>query len=99
MRRLLLIVFFSALAVVPLQAQSTTQSALDEADEKQWAFSASVYTYFVPNDRDYLQPTLTADYDALHLEARYNYEALDTASAWVGYNYAGGDKLAWEITP
>src|SRR5262249_52978266 len=31
--------------------------------------------------------------------ARYNYEALDTASAWVGYNFSGGEKLAWELTP
>src|SRR5215213_2935332 len=99
MRRLILLVFFSALAVAPLRAQSTTQAAMYEADEKQWAFSESLYTYFVPNDREYVQPTITADYDALHLEARYNYEALDTVSAWVGYNFAGGEKLAWEITP
>ena len=30
---------------------------------------------------------------------RYNYEALDTGSAWVGYNFSGGEKLAWEVTP
>jgi hypothetical protein len=40
-----------------------------------------------------------ADRDWLHLEGRYNYEALDTGSAWVGYNFSGGDMLAWEITP
>ena len=46
-----------------------------------------------------MQPTFTADRGWLHLEARYNYEALDTGSAWVGYNFSGGDKLAWELTP
>ena len=46
-----------------------------------------------------MQPTITADRNWLHLEARYNYEALDTGSAWVGYNFAGGEKLAWEVTP
>ena len=46
-----------------------------------------------------MQPTITADCNWLHLEARYNYEALDTGSAWAGYNFSGGKKLAWEVTP
>jgi len=64
-----------------------------------WTFSASVYTYIVPDDSDYAQPTITADRDWLHLEARYNYEALETGSVWVGYNFSGGEALAWELTP
>jgi hypothetical protein len=68
-------------------------------DTNKWAFSASVYTYLVPDSRDYAQPTVTADRDWLHLEARYNYEALETGSAWVGYNFSGGNKLAWTLTP
>ncbi len=63
-----------------------------------WEFAASVYGYDVPDD-DYLQPTCTADRDWLHLEARYNYEDLDTGSVWMGYNFSGGDKVAWEVTP
>jgi hypothetical protein len=58
-----------------------------------------VYGYLVPDSRDYAQPTVTADHDWLHLEARYNYEALNTGSLWAGYNFSGGDKLQWEITP
>ena len=46
-----------------------------------------------------MQPTFTADRDWLHLEARYNYEALDTGSAWVGYNFSGGETVTWELTP
>jgi hypothetical protein len=53
----------------------------------------------VPDEHEYVQPTVTADHDWLHVEARYNYEALDTGSAWVGYNFSGGEKLKWEITP
>src|SRR4051794_11254878 len=71
----------------------------DDAAQKAWSFSISASTYVVPDDRDYVQPTITADRDWLHLEARYNYEALDTASAWIGYNFSGGEKLAWEFTP
>ncbi len=51
-----------------------------------------------PTTRNYVQPTFTADRGWLHLEARYNYEALDTGSAWVGYNFSG-ETLAWEFTP
>ena len=70
-----------------------------ETDAKKWSFSATVYTYLVPDSRDYAQPTITADRGWLHLEARYNYEALETGSAWLGYNFSGGGKLAWEFTP
>ncbi len=69
-------------------------------DEPAWEFSASAYTYFVPEDEgDFVQPTFTADRDWLHLEARYNYEAIDTGSAWVGYNFSGGETVTWELTP
>ncbi len=74
-------------------------ASASEADAKQWSFSASAYFYLVPDSRDYVQPTVTADRGWLHLEARYNYEALDTGSAWLGYNFGGGNKLAWEFTP
>jgi hypothetical protein len=30
---------------------------------------------------------------------RYNYEALDTGSAWLGYNFSGGGNVKWEFTP
>lgn len=79
---------------------TATSQAPNLAEESEdWSFSASVYTYIVPEDRDYGQPTVTVDRSWLHLEARYNYENLDTGSAWFGYNFSGGDKLAWEFTP
>jgi hypothetical protein len=71
----------------------------EEGDEKAWSFSASATTYFVPDDREYVQPSFTADHGWLHLEARYNYENLKTGSAWIGYNFSGGKKLEWEFTP
>jgi hypothetical protein len=70
------------------------------SDEPAWEFSVSGYTYFVPEDEgDFVQPTVTADRDWLHLEARFNYEAPDTGSAWVGYNFSGGETWSWEFTP
>jgi len=82
----------------PVLTNSPPATALEESD-KTWSFSASAYTYIVPDSREYVQPTFTADRGWLHLEARYNYEDLNTGSLWGGYNFSGGDKLAWEITP
>jgi hypothetical protein len=84
---------------LPAAPTNTAPVVAEESASRAWAFSVSAYAYLVPDDRDYLQPTITADRNWLHLEARYNYEALDTGSAWVGYNFGGGEKLAWELTP
>ena len=80
-------------------AKDTAPALSEEAEEKAWSFSASVSTYILPNDQEYVQPTLTADRGWLHLETRYNYENLETGSVWVGYNFSGGKKLEWEFTP
>jgi hypothetical protein len=53
----------------------------------------------VPDSRDYVNPTFTTDHQWLHLEARYNYEALDTGSLWVGYNLSFGHSLLLDVTP
>ena len=64
-----------------------------------WSFTSSVYGYLIPHSHYYVNPNLTADHGWFHLEARYNYEALDTGSLWVGYNYSVGEKLVFEATP
>src|SRR5262245_11891579 len=76
-----------------------TEPVADEAAEREWSFSLSAYTYIIPHDEDYVQPTVKVDRDWLHLEARYNYEDLDTGSMWVGYNMSFGDKLTLDFTP
>jgi len=81
-----------------LQSDAAPPRTLD-ADPKKWSFSAAVNFYIVPDDQEYIQPTLTADRGWLHLEARYNYESRDTASLWIGYNFIGGKSLEWEFTP
>jgi hypothetical protein len=80
----------------------TTNSAPElapEAAASQWALNASVYGYIVPESRDYVNPNFTADRGWLHLEARYNYEALETGSLWVGYNLDAGEKLKFHLAP
>jgi len=72
---------------------------LKKKEESQWEYTFSTSTYLVLNGRDYANPTLVADRDWLHLEARYNYEALKTGSIWLGYNLSFGSKLVLEATP
>jgi hypothetical protein len=82
-----------------ITAKEATPALTTPTDEKAWSFSASASTYFVPDDREYVQPTFSANHGWLHLEARYNYENLKTGSAWIGYNFGGGKKLEWKFTP
>jgi hypothetical protein len=64
-----------------------------------WTFESSVYTYFLPDDGNYAQPTIATDRGWLHLEARVNYEDLNTGSIWFGCNFSGGETLEWALTP
>jgi hypothetical protein len=104
----MLCVIGAAASQVSAQTNATTFGASNtnslaaeaiEPDDGGWSFSATAYAYIVPESREYVQPTFSADRGWLHLEARYNYEDIETGSAWVGYNFSGGKKLAWELTP
>jgi hypothetical protein len=64
-----------------------------------WSVAASVSTCIVPDTDDYLSPVFMADRGRLHLEARYNYEAMETASLWLGCNFSFGENLVFEVTP
>jgi hypothetical protein len=76
-----------------------TGSALAQPAEPAWEISASLYAYSPPDSQSYLQPTIRADRGKLHLEARHNYEALDTGSVWIGYNLSFGEELKLDLTP
>ena len=78
---------------------TTLEGEAEPPPEDKWTFALPVNAYVVPDDSDYLQPTLIADKGRLHLEARYNYEDRDTASVWAGWNFAGGKEWRWRITP
>jgi hypothetical protein len=95
MRLLFFIAVGIGVAVGDTLAQATTNAPV----EKALSFSSSAYTYIVPDSREYVQPTLTANHGWLHLEARYNYEGLETGSAWIGYNFSVGEKVSLEFTP
>ena len=79
-------------------ARAQTPSAPTPAP-RAWSFTAAASTYFLPDESDYIQPSFIADRERLHLEARYNYEGHETASAWIGYNFSFGEKVTFDLTP
>jgi len=85
----------------PAQEPAPKQEQAPPAKEPSWGFSFEAYSFTVPDDHSYVQTTIAADRDQLHLEARYNYEDIDTASVWVGWNlgFDVGDKVALAVTP
>ena len=63
-----------------------------------WDGSISLYGYFFSDDFMML-PVVQVNKGNLHLEARYNYESEKTGSFWAGYNFSGGSKFEYTITP
>jgi hypothetical protein len=64
-----------------------------------WSVRAAAATYFLPDDDNYVQPTVAVDRDALHLEGRYNYEDRNSVSGFIGWNFEVGNKVKLELTP
>lgn len=93
MKNILFIATLVILSGTNLFAQET-----ESTPEKKWNFGADMNMYFFPDEFIGL-PVFRADKNKLHLEARYNYEDLETFSGWVGYNFTGGKKIEYAITP
>ena len=77
----------------PVLAQQTPNSASADSSHSAanpWAFSLVTSGYIVPDGQSYVSPDFSADRGWLHLEARYNNEALETGSLWAGYNFTVG---------
>jgi len=96
---LALLVAASTANVHAQDSKNAIPEVTKETEEKAWSFSLWTTAYVVPDFHEYVQPTFTADRGWLHIEARYNYENLETGSIWLGYNFGGGEKLEWEFTP
>ena len=91
--------FAIAFVVIALKvcAESNQNEVMEQKEaENVWTGSVSVSTYLAQHSRDFANPVMVADHEWLHLEARYNYQALKTGSLWFGYNFTTGEKL--EIT-
>ncbi len=89
--------FFFLAAKVCLLLPTWAQEAGNKP-EPLWELGGDINLYLIP-DETFVLPVLRADKNKLHLEARYNYEDFETFSAWLGYNFIGGKKVEYFITP
>jgi len=55
--------------------------------------------FYIMQDDFIFLPIYSVDKDWLHMEARYNYEDMNTFSGWFGYNFTGGNNFQYSITP
>jgi hypothetical protein len=85
-----------ALNLVLTDFPSTAQE--DTLTKSGWNHTVEPSFYVYRNDF-FILPIYQADKDWLHLEARYNYEDMNTFSAWFGYNFTGGNQLEYTLTP
>lgn len=69
------------------------------AHAQSWSFGISGFVFDPPEDSGYFSPIAYADRARLHVEARYNYEDLETVSAFVGWNLSAGGDVALALTP
>lgn len=85
--------------VLTQETSANTPAVPAKSTPDPWAFSLTTNGYIVPGGPSYVSPDFSADRGWLHLEARYNDEALQTGSLWVGYNFEAGKKLVLDVTP
>jgi hypothetical protein len=88
----------TALAQGRVRAQ-TPAPATPQPAEPRWIAAAELALYVIPDEENYLWPTVSADHDWLHLEARYNYEDRNTVSFWGGVNFEWGERVTLAVTP
>lgn len=93
---------YKVLAVLILYSLPCTlpaQKNVADTSSPAWAFSASGYYYFIPDDDNTFTFIGSADHKALHLETRYNYEDLNTVSAFAGWRFETGKNFQFGATP
>jgi hypothetical protein len=71
----------------------------EEAEAKTWAFDLTGYWTDPPEDDAYGSAILRADRGPLHLEARYNYEGIDTGSVFAGWTFSWSGEVEFSLVP
>ncbi|HTR58749.1 MAG TPA: hypothetical protein VMM27_11285 [Casimicrobiaceae bacterium] len=88
---------FAALARLAAPGANATEVEADA--ESKLSVSATGFYYAMRDQPDFGVGVASINRGALHLEGRYNYEARDAGSAFVGWKFSGGDAVTFEITP
>jgi hypothetical protein len=69
-----------------------------DSTNNKWVVHALTLFNIIPN-YFFVTPIVNVDKNEIHLESRYNYEDLKTISFFGGYNFIGGNKFTYIITP
>lgn len=93
-----LAVLFSAPDTAGAEAGKYQQAGASTATSR-WTYSVSGYYFALPHASDYWVGIAAANRDALHLEARYNYENIDAGSLFAGWTFTAGEALSLSFTP
>lgn len=90
--------FLTLLFSLALFCSGFSQETSDSVKVKNWNVSAVVLPIFMP-DKTFVVPVVYANYKRWHFEPRYNYENMETFSMFVGYNFVGGNRMKYILTP
>jgi len=99
MRGTLAVALLCAAGAAAAQDAQPTGRRAAPPERPEWEFAVTAYPATPRGGDTTTSAIAVADRGPLHLEGRYGYEAKDSRSAFVGWTFSGGDKLAWELTP
>jgi hypothetical protein len=87
-------------AIVSRPAAAQTPPPAPPADAPEWTVGIAGAWYLLPDEPDFLQPTIRLDRSWLHLESRYAYEDQESLSFFGGANLAfGSGDVTLTVTP
>ncbi len=89
----------AVVAALLVPAGALAQQPAPATPAPAWEFNLSSALYVLPDEKDFVQPTLRVDRGLLHFETRYNYEDRDSTSFFAGANFEFGEKVQLTLTP
>ena len=96
---LCIFLFCISLDIFPQEKHKDSIQPSIDSSSSDLSFGAEAYSYFFPDDANITILTGYVDYKSIHMEARYNYEDLNTASVFGGYRFEAGKKINFGFTP
>ena len=89
----------STVACLALWAGCAVAAEESAVTERSISGSASLSHYALPDEPDLDVVVAALNLGALRFEARHDYEARNATSAFVGWKFAGGSEVTYEVTP
>jgi hypothetical protein len=91
----------AGLLAMPFLATQAPAFADDASTEsgQETSLEATAFYYAMRDQSDFGAGVIAYNHGSLHLEGRYNYEERGAGSAFIGWTFAGGGDLSYEVTP